>query len=200
MKWDQLETQVMLAHALWSSEARTLSPSKFRELFDKAYENANDLETLWQLGGAINDYLRRFPGVLPVPPELPWRLLGSDDQESRVIGLKLLIRCDVPADRTIDEIIKAIERNDDYESHGGFYELGNLLERCRDNGKTIPASSAERLRQVLQRSLIDGDDNSRQRAEYLLYLLETTGSVESGVWNREDRPNAGGPSSTAPQS
>jgi hypothetical protein len=75
MEWNRLETPLQVACALWSSEAVELSPTAFGELFDRAYRETDDSETLWRLGGAINDFLRRFPGSFSVPSELPRRLL-----------------------------------------------------------------------------------------------------------------------------
>lgn len=146
---------------------------RFKELFDKTYQQADDLETRWQLGGAINDYLRRYPNTVSVPLGLPWQLLQSDDVEARVIGLKLVNRCNVPNTQRIDEFIRAIERGDDYESVGGLHELGQFLESCHGRGERISASSAERLRRVLENFNIRSDYEYRGWVEILADLIAT---------------------------
>jgi hypothetical protein len=172
MDWNRLETPLQVAHALWSFEAIELSPTDFRALFDRAYRKTNDLETLWRLGGAINDFLRHSPGVLTVPQQLPWRLLQSEDVEARVIGLKLLNRIDISDAARIDEFIRAIERHDGYESDGGLYELGQFLERRERIGKRIPGPSAERVRRSLEEYPERDGENYRGWIARLVELTE----------------------------
>jgi hypothetical protein len=171
------ETPLEAARALWSSEALKLSPATFRGLFDRAYAQAIDLETLWQLGGAIFDFLRQYPGTLPVPQQLPWRLLQSDDVEARVVGLKLLDHIEVSDAACIDEVVRAIERHDGYESAGGLAELGRLLRRLGNNAYRIPTASAERLLRCLQGCAELADDNCRDWVAHLVELVRIGESI-----------------------
>jgi hypothetical protein len=173
MEWDRLTTPLRLAKALWSSEAWELSSTRFKELFDKTYRKSDKLKTLWQLGGAINDYLGAHPGAFSVPPELPWRLLRSDDREARVIGLKLLKRLTVPNSQRVEEYFRAIERRDGYESCGGLYELGQFLEHCQSSRERIAMALADRVLRVLEDHKDDDDDNHRRWVERLQDLVKT---------------------------
>jgi hypothetical protein len=172
MEWNRLDTPLRIARALWSLEGRELAPAAFRELFERAYREANDLETLWQLGGAINDFLRHRPGTLEVPPQLPWRLLQSDDVEARVIGLKLLNRIDVSDAERIEELARAIECHDGYESVGGLHELGQFLEGRQNSGQKIPAESVNRLRRVLEDFPRDDGQDYRAWVAHLVRFVK----------------------------
>jgi len=136
---------------------------EFSSLFDRVYSNADDVDTLWQLAGATNDYLRLGLGSFPVPVELPKRLLSSDHLEARVIGLKLYGRCPVREDDVIAKIIEALNRPEEYEQYGGFYEAGNLVERCRISGARLSRDSVEPLVAAIT-TFVDGRDDNDQRA------------------------------------
>src|SRR5262245_52512 len=113
--WDAIESPLELARALWSSDSRSLPPELFQALFDRVYGSTSELEALWQLGGASNDYLRFHPESIDVPSKLPWTLAHSADREARVIGLKLLGRCYEQADEIVEEIVQALTCDDHYE-------------------------------------------------------------------------------------
>jgi hypothetical protein len=130
------------------------------------------LETLWQLGGATNDYLRRNPGGVPVPIGLPKRLLASDDREARVIGLKLLNRCsDASTAEIIEESLRALKRGDRYEDYGGLYELGNLIERCRAAAVRLPVDIVDRLASAIDAFAVDKDKNDQRMASHRVECL-----------------------------
>ena len=176
MEWDRLGTPLEIAQSLWSRDALKLPPMTFGELFDRAYSQTNDLETLWQLGGAINDFLRHRPGVLAIPPQLPSLLLRSDDVEARVVGLKLLNHIDVSDADRIDECVRAIARGDGYESVGGLHELGRFLKSCQGSGKRIPTASAERILRCLQACPERDEENCRAWVAHLVELMEGGGT------------------------
>jgi hypothetical protein len=131
-----------------------LDPGEFRREFDRIYDDSDDIRALWQLGGATNDYLRANPDAMAVPPELPRRLLGSQHLDARVIGLKLLNRSAVPDTEVVAAIIRAMNRRDGYESCGGLFELGLLLDR-RDISDLDP-SLVQELRVALLPLVHDG--------------------------------------------
>jgi hypothetical protein len=118
-----------LAKALWSFESQTLDPKEFQSRFDAIYRAAEGPATLWQLGGAANDYLRGRPGSIEVPPELAPALLASTMVDGRIIGLKLLTRCSSDFSAICASIAQALESKHEGELYGGLYELRNLLER-----------------------------------------------------------------------
>ncbi len=173
MDRDKNKTPLQRARALWTPAALELSSTRFRELFDDTYGRTEDLETRWQLGGALNDYLRRRPHTVPVPLDLPWQLLRSHDADARIIGLKLLKHCDVSDVARLDELVRAIKRDDNYESDGGLFELGQYLENCRDNGRRIPTLSADRLQEALKRARDRDDDNRQKWVDALSHTLRT---------------------------
>jgi hypothetical protein len=179
MNWDRFDTPLKLARALWSVKAIELPASEFRELSDRVYQNTNDLETLWQLGGAINDYLRRFPATVPVPRELPFRLLRSDDQDARIIALKLLNRSGAPEDQILQEIVLAIQRDDDCESVGAFYELNQYLDRRQENDQKIPESFVPQLCRLLERASANVDNHPKWRADYAERTLARLETIRS---------------------
>lgn len=176
MEWNRLDTPLKIAQALWSTQGRELAPAAFRELFERAYRQTNDLETLWQLGGAINDFLRHHSGSLEIPPQLPWRLLQSDDVEARVIGLKLLNRINVSDAERIDEFVRAIECHDGYEAVGGLHELGQFLDGYQNSSRKIPPASADRLRRALEAFRMKDDQNYRAWVAHLVHLAEVVRS------------------------
>ncbi len=175
-KWDNYDNLLELARAMWkhvwSQQAVDLPPDQFRKLFARIYDNCRDIPTLWQLGGATNDYLRIYPDALTVPTDLPTMLLNSNDIETRIIGLKLLNRCNISDELIISEIIRAMQRRDQYESCGGFYELGELLDRHQTNGSEIEGDLVRRLQQVLATFREDEDDDTRSSARHLLERLD----------------------------
>ena len=118
-----------LAKALWSDEALELKPAEFQSRFDSLYATAEGLATYWQLGGAANDYLRRHPGAIAIPVELPLLLLASRLVDGRIIGLKLLNRCSSDLSLVCSQISTALGRKSKHELYGGLFELSNLLDR-----------------------------------------------------------------------
>jgi hypothetical protein len=118
-----------LARALWSSEALDLTPPEFQSRFDAIYERATDIDALWQLGGAVNDYLRRRPESVAAPPDLPLVLLASKHVPARIVGLKLLNRLNAPPSQLIPHISAALQSSAEDEIYGGLFELGELLRR-----------------------------------------------------------------------
>lgn len=118
-----------LAQALWSCEALELEPAEFQARFDVLYATAEGPATLWQLGGAANDYLRRRPDSIAVPPVLAPMLLASAMVDGRIIGLKLLNRCSSNLETICSSICHALESKHEGELYGGLCELYNLLRR-----------------------------------------------------------------------
>ena len=106
-----------------------LDPTEFRREFDRIYHDCCDIKTLWQLGGATNDYLRVNRDAMVVPPDLPRRLLKSQHLYARITGLKLLNRSNVSDAEIVAAIVRAMNRRDGFESCGGLHELGQLLDR-----------------------------------------------------------------------
>lgn len=141
---------------MWRDIVRVarLDPREFRREFDRTYLDCSDIKTLWQLGGATNDYLRINPDAMDVPPDLPRRLLRSHHRDARVIGLKLLNRSYVSDAEIVAAIVRAIKKRDGYESCGGLYELGQLLDR-RDISD-LDSSLVHELRAALSPLLGDG--------------------------------------------
>jgi hypothetical protein len=147
-----------------------LDPRSFRREFDRIYHDCRDIKTLWQLGGATNDYLRANPDAMAVPAELPRRLLASHHLHARIVGLKLLNRSDVPDAELIATIVRALNRRDGNESCGGLYELGQLLDR-RD-ALDLDSSLVHALRAALS-PLVDDNEPTHAAASRLLHILNS---------------------------
>lgn len=118
-----------LAKELWSPEAMELKPVDFQERFDAIYAAGEGPATLWQLGGAANDYLRLHPNSIRIPDELAPKLLDSEIVDSRIVGLKLLNRCSSDTAALSSAICRALESEYEGELYGGLHELGDLLSR-----------------------------------------------------------------------
>lgn len=118
-----------LAKALWSIEALDLQPAEFQSRFDAIYASAEGPATLWQLGAAANDYLRRNPDTIRVPDELAPQLLKSSLVDARIVGLKLLNRRPSETAAIVSAICEALDRDHKGEIYGGLCELDNLLRR-----------------------------------------------------------------------
>jgi len=150
------------------------APNEFDASFDRVYSHTDDLETLWQLGGATNDYLRCNPGGLSVPISLPKRLLASENREARVIGLKLLNRCsDISTSEITEEILRALQRGDGYEDYGGFCELGNLIERYEAAAVRLSADVVGRLVNATNRFAVGKDENDQRTAQRRVECLRS---------------------------
>jgi hypothetical protein len=159
-----------MARAMWE-HARGMPADSFKTLFDRVYNGTTDVTALWQLGGATNDFLRVHPGALTIPVELATTLLGARNKDARVIGLKLLNRCRVRDEMMVNEIIRALQRRDGYESTGGMCELRRLLERHQLDGSAIDGCLAARLSDELASLLNDDDETERHMAEALVEWL-----------------------------
>ena len=146
---------------------------EFKLLFDRIYSNAEDINTLWQLGGATNDYLRRGVDTFPVPVDLAKRLLGSDNVEARVVGLKLYNRCSVPEANIVAEIVRALNRPEEYERYGGLYEAGNLIDRCRDSCVRLAVADVESLVAAIGAFANGRDDNDQRVARDRIMCLRS---------------------------
>ncbi len=121
---------------------------------DSILQQTDGLRTLWQLGGAANDYLRRHPGLITVPRGLPFKLLAANHLDSRIIGLKLLVRLVYPLPVTWKWIRKALQSSREDEVVGGLCELGNLVNRS-DMLLSVPGSVRNLLKRLTtSRSLI----------------------------------------------
>ena len=121
--WDKYDSPTELANRLGEidnlNKLANLSPDFFRALFNRIFQETDELHALWHLGGATVFYLRRNPGVFAIPPELPRQLLPSTHLDARVIGLKLLVLCPVLDAEIIEAIIQALDKRDSYESCEG---------------------------------------------------------------------------------
>jgi hypothetical protein len=143
---------------MWE-HAREIPADSFKTLFDRVYNCTTDVTALWQLGGAANDFLRVHPGALTIPVELATTLLGTHN------------RCRVRDEMMVNEIIRALQRRDSYESSGGMCELRRLLERHQSDGSTIDGCLAARLSDELAPLLNDDDETERNMAEALVEWL-----------------------------
>src|SRR5262245_58113283 len=114
-----------LAKALWSPEAKELSPGEFQARFDAIFSAAEGPATLWQLGGAINDYLRAHVGSVIVPTDLAPNLVASRMVDARIVGLKLLVRCSTDLSLIGTSICTALSSKHESELYGGLLELFN---------------------------------------------------------------------------
>ena len=136
-----------------------LEPVDFRREFDLIYSHSHDVKTLYQLGGVTNDYLRANPGAMPVPADLPRRLLSLSHVDARVVGLKLLNRSNVSGNEIVREIVRALNRRDGYESCGGLHELGQFLGHRV--GSDLDSSWVRELRIALMPLVDDGIDTHK---------------------------------------
>jgi hypothetical protein len=163
MDWDEIESPVELARTMWSElpDVARLSPDRFQSLFDRVFGSTDDLEALWQLGGATNDYLRANPGAISVPVALPRRLLSSEHKDARIVGLKLLNRCGGADNEIVRGIVCALKRRDGYESCGGIFELGNFLDSRYPSGTGLDASLIDEIWMALEPLVDDGMDVHR---------------------------------------
>lgn len=171
----QREDLLKLARWMWNVvHDHPWDPGEFDDCFDRVYAHADDLETLWQLGGATNDYLRRYPGGLAVPVRLPKRLLASDDREARVIGLKLFNRLsDVSTAEITTEILRALNSGDRYEDYGALYELGNLIERCQAAAERLPADVVDQLVSAINAFALHKDENVHRMVRHRVECLRS---------------------------
>jgi hypothetical protein len=135
-----------LAKELWTNEARSLEPAEFQSRFDAIYLAAEGPATLWQLGGAANDYLRSHPDSIKVPEELVTALLGSKLVDGRIIGLKLLNRCSIDNNTILSAISEALESHSKQEILGGLCELSNLLRRVEHSAGVVTEVIFRKLR------------------------------------------------------
>jgi hypothetical protein len=173
VKWDQLKSPLQLAEKLWSFEALELSPQQFEGLANRVWSASPGLQALWKLGGAMNDFLRRHPGKISVPPKLPRLLLASPRCNPRIIGLKLLKHISISDEALLKEILKALQRRREYERCGGLCELQYYIDTLvvrRVRKKTAMAKRVmHRLCELAERSR---DGTERTIAAHKLDLLE----------------------------
>jgi hypothetical protein len=166
--WEQYDNPLELAEMLWehvcSSQGDEPPPDQFEILFHRVYDAADDVVTLWRLGGATNDYLRFHPGALDVPQNLPEKLLASADVDARVTGLKLLNRCNTSDEAMVGKIIRAMQRLDEYESCGGLHETHEFLDRCERDGRKINSTLVARLRHSVDLLRQQQSDQDLQRS------------------------------------
>jgi hypothetical protein len=176
--WDKCGSPTELAERLWDIDSldqlACLSPDRFRTLFDRVYQQTDELHALWQLGGATTFYLQRNPGAFAVPTELPRQLLSSPHVDARVIGLKLLILCPVLESEITEAIVQALDKRDAYESCGGIHELNKFLDtRLQASGK-LDHSLAARLSCALKPLVDDGEEVHSGARRALAFLNEIT--------------------------
>jgi hypothetical protein len=126
-----------LAKTLWTVEARDLSPGEFQARFDALYSTAEGPATLWQLGGAANEYLRCHPDTIVVPVEIVEALLASKMVDARIIGLKLLNRLAANVSAMVAAIHPALESSHEGELYGGLNELLLLLDRVEPSERNL---------------------------------------------------------------
>lgn len=154
------------ARELWSLAAE-LPAEEFQSRFDSLFATADSLPTLWQLGGAIGDYLRRYPAAVKMPPSLPETLLQSDHADARIVGLKLLNRAKTPAEQTAKWVVSALRSNSECELIGGLCELDEILKRANSR------FDFESVKAALIPLSESSDDYVRRRADDYLYLIDS---------------------------
>jgi hypothetical protein len=165
-----------LAKKLWDELSSTLCPDEFQARFDEIYRRAEGPATLWRLGGAANDYLRKHPDSVRVPCELAPALLASSLVDARIIGLKLLIRTSQDWGAIHAELCRALESRHVSTRLGGLCELHNALHRC---GKGLPMPKGDlvsRLEKLRQSS----DEHVRETATRLTGWLDELPSERDG--------------------
>jgi hypothetical protein len=172
MDWDQIRSPRTLAEQMWTTDGLELDPTRFLELYHRVRSETDDLYALWRLGGATNDYLRHHPTAFPAPEDLARMLLAARHREARVIGLKLFTRCDVPADRFLAEVVRALNRKSDYEVCGGFHELSmwidQQLARVIKFDPLVLAALTEALRRVTRSTSVSHNVEVARRQLELL--------------------------------
>ncbi len=161
-----------LAKELWSSESLELDPATFQARFDAIYAEAEGPATLWQLGGAANDYLRMHADAIVVPPELIATLAASQMVDGRIIGLKLLNRCSSDVRSICTSICRALASSHEGELYGGLCELDGLLRRA-SHSAALPVDD---ILVCLDRLNGSGDPYVRECAERFQDWLQELGS------------------------
>jgi hypothetical protein len=158
MRWRRFKSPFCRARGMWHdiSRVKHLSPHEFRKEFERIYHGCHDLKTLWQLGGATNDYLRTNPHAIDVPIALPRRLLAAHHLHARIIGLKLLNRTNVSDTEMVHAIAQALRSGDAFESCGGIFESLQFLDR-RDVSR-MDASLIQIVRDAVTPLVGDGVD------------------------------------------
>jgi hypothetical protein len=147
------KTGLQLAKELWALDAIQLSRDTFERRWQKLWSQASDIAVLWQLGGAMNDYLRHHPGSLNVRPDLPWILLRSNRRDARIIGLKLLKHCQLPTALVLYEVMIALARPTNDERLGGVHELDNFLSALRAPVAPALKDQVNRLTRLLRKTV-----------------------------------------------
>lgn len=163
-----------LAKELWSSESLDLEPATFQARFDAIYAVAEGPATLWQLGGAANDYLRAHADAIVVPPELITALVASQMVDGRIIGLKLLNRCSSDTRSICTYICRALESGHEGELYGGLCELDRLLRRASQS----VALAVDDISVRLDRLNCSSDSYVRECAERLKNQLADFGNIQ----------------------
>jgi hypothetical protein len=165
-----------MARDLWSAESQQLEPAEFQARFDAIYDAAQGLATLWQLGGAANDYLRARPQSIRVPPELISQLLAGKIVDGRIVGIKLLNRRSPDVEIIRSSIERALASQHESEVYGGLHELGGLLDRTMP-GSPLPAINLKAKLLSLQSS---EDPYIRDRSTQLIEQLTEQNSPTIG--------------------
>ena len=100
-----------------------LPRASFSRLFNQVHERTTDTRALRQLAEAAVGYYNRHPGAIDVPPELAGYLLGSPDEDARVMGLKVLRRFRRDPLAFLNHALAALEHGTCVERCGAAHEL-----------------------------------------------------------------------------
>ena len=90
----EMKSATRLAKELWSPAGMKLTSRRFAQATRRIYHAGMSWRAKWLLGGALADYLGLHPATVETPAELVECLCTSRHVDSRVVGIKLLFRCD----------------------------------------------------------------------------------------------------------
>lgn len=119
-------SSVEAAMILWTGIGLRLKPDTFKRHVGRICTESADHVTLRLVGGAVHDYTSRRGVVISVPSGVPQALLGSSDENARVIGLKL-IEDQIAADLYTNEIVRALKGVTVTDRLAGLHSCSRLL-------------------------------------------------------------------------
>lgn len=115
-------------------------PEVFRQVYDVVSAGTADRDVLARLLHVAGMYLDRHPGVVLLPRALVEELLGSNNYDHLLAGLKAVRHSTASTGEIVARFLAVMKRHEWEERYAGLYQLDQMV--C-GNGPSVAAATEE---------------------------------------------------------
>jgi hypothetical protein len=170
-----------IAAVLWSPVGLHLSVHQFERLYRTVMESSLSDSAIYELAGAVVDFLRLHPGAFTLSPDVVYRLIGSTHCDSRVVAMNSLRFAPVSITYRVDCIIRFLHIGSTSERRASLCALADLIEECVSRPHTLAGVDEGRmvllrkaLEDICENDDVDDEEHRSMRVAARVHLLTSS--------------------------